>query len=213
MDRVDILKLFDRRKPFFPFVLSYLFQVQGCLEVSLRYTLGKRPVDRRALAAKIGVSERTLVGSSESELGRNVDAVIRGLEQLSGPIRLASQRAKKELVADLDAEAGRWKDLVSVHSVASVSSLIVMTHAICQENRLPTKDATWEFFRHCRNAAAHGNRFGLSHGEPRHRAEWDGIVIDRAMHGKAMLGSPSDNALLFPGDALLMLHDVEVLIP
>jgi len=53
----------------------------------------------------------------------------------------------------------------------------------------------WEFFRHCRNAAAHGGRFNFLGAEPKRPARWQGPEITRALHGKPLFRQ-RDNSFL-----------------
>lgn len=66
----------------------------------------------------------------------------------------------------------------------------------------------WQFLRHCRNAAAHGGRFGLRPGEPRHLAEWSGIRIERSHDGTPIFHG-SVPGLLTTADLIWLLADIE----
>lgn len=75
------------------------------------------------------------------------------------------------------------------------------------------KGPTWEFLRHCRNAAAHGGRLSFQHNEPRRKAEWRGIEIVPAMQGMPLVGGPSRGGLFYGADPILLLWDLECAYP
>ena len=60
-----------------------------------------------------------------------------------------------------------------------------------------------EFLRHVRNGSFHGNSFDFRHGEPKRHAEWNGIVIT-----KALQDTPVFFDFLDLGDAVSLIRDV-----
>jgi hypothetical protein len=75
----------------------------------------------------------------------------------------------------------------------------------------------FQFFRHVRNAASHGNRWHFRSWEPISRAEWNGIVIDdtlkgpsNPLHGKQCIYGTLKP--FKPGDVLFLVRDVERLL-
>jgi hypothetical protein len=71
----------------------------------------------------------------------------------------------------------------------------------------------WEFFRHCRNGAAHNGRFRFVGNEPIRPAEWRTFRIERALNGTPVFAGPDGRGLLEPGDCLAFLSDVEAATP
>jgi hypothetical protein len=69
----------------------------------------------------------------------------------------------------------------------------------------------FEFFRHVRNAASHGNTFSLFKHEPSRPASWRGLVIDHTMKGQTnpLNGTLCFGGLLAPSDAIFLLWDIE----
>ena len=67
-----------------------------------------------------------------------------------------------------------------------------------------------EFYRHVRNGCFHGNRFHFESDQPRHPAQWRGLVISSALEGRTILRESLDNTDMFLnwGDALILLGDV-----
>jgi hypothetical protein len=72
----------------------------------------------------------------------------------------------------------------------------------------------FEFLRHCRNAAAHGNRFHFNCIEPRRPAQWRMVELDHTRHGN--LNPMQDVELcsktLAPADVLALLIDVDKIL-
>ena len=67
----------------------------------------------------------------------------------------------------------------------------------------------WEFLRHCRNAASHGGRFDLLHGEPLRPASWRSLVVTPSLQGSPLFQEYVGLGLLSPGDTLRLLWDIE----
>lgn len=73
----------------------------------------------------------------------------------------------------------------------------------------------FEFLRHLRNAAAHGNRFNFYPGEPRRPASWSGCAIDHTLKGVAnpLANTECVGTFMSAGDVLTLLHDIEAKVP
>jgi hypothetical protein len=92
-------------------------------------------------------------------------------------------------------------------------SLCCMLANICFESiEQADLDRVWldpviQFFRHVRNAASHANQWHFLGQEPKHRAEWNGIVLDKNLRGtECFYGT------LSPADLLYLLQAVERLL-
>jgi hypothetical protein len=62
----------------------------------------------------------------------------------------------------------------------------------------------FEFLRHLRNAAAHGNRWHFTGQEPKHPAQLRSIALDSSMHGTIAIYSGT----VAPGDFFDLLDDL-----
>jgi hypothetical protein len=98
----------------------------------------------------------------------------------------------------------------AVHELCGM--LIISAHAVALEwtglDRSIIESRQFEFFRHVRNAAAHGNRFTLKSGEPKRPAGWRTLNLDAKTHDKTQcFGS-----LLSAADALSLLGDIQKLL-
>jgi hypothetical protein len=66
---------------------------------------------------------------------------------------------------------------------------------------------TFQFFRHVRNAASHGNRWNLYPGQPSIPASWGAHTLDPSWHDK-----PCFFEKLGPADLLYLIRDIERLL-
>lgn len=75
-------------------------------------------------------------------------------------------------------------------------------------------DPVFEFFRHVRHAASHGNTWHFFAKEPSAHAEWHGIAIDETRKGDEnhLQGKPCFYGTIQPADLLHLLQDVEDLL-
>jgi hypothetical protein len=135
----------------------------------------------------------------------------------NNPLHLSAERVawyrglvEAELRIDLEQIRQLTQHLPSDRAVQELCGmLIISAHAVALDHgaksRRILESAKFEFFRHVRNAAAHGNRFTFGHREPRRRAEWRNITIDRANHS----GTQCFGRLLNSADALALLDDIQ----
>jgi len=73
----------------------------------------------------------------------------------------------------------------------------------------------FEFFRHLRNAASHGNSFYFKKDEPRRPASWGKLVIDDKLKGRfnPLFGAECVGDTISPADALALLQNIERRLP
>jgi hypothetical protein len=69
---------------------------------------------------------------------------------------------------------------------------------------LNNKSPAFEFFRHIRNSASHGNVFTFLNGEPRRPAEWRGKTISSMLAGTRCFFD-----FIGPADIVLLMWDIE----
>jgi hypothetical protein len=142
------------------------------------------------------------------------------LYQADNPLRLSAKDAASYhglIEPQLDIDLGQIRDMtqhlpLGRAIVELCGMLIVSAHAIAldraQGNRAILESPTFEFFRQVRNAAAHGNRFTFSTGEPRRLAQWRTVTLDRRTHA----GMQCFGHLLNAADALALLRDIESML-
>lgn len=66
----------------------------------------------------------------------------------------------------------------------------------------------FEFFRHTRHAASHGNKFSFKGTEPVRPAEWRSKRIARSLHGTSLIFD-----FITPGDVVLLIQDIKNKLP
>ena len=72
----------------------------------------------------------------------------------------------------------------------------------------------FQFFRHVRNAASHGNKWHFDIRNPTLPAAWKHLVLDDTRKGNAnpLQGQQCIYGSVWPGDLLFLLRDVETLL-
>jgi hypothetical protein len=118
-----------------------------------------------------------------------------------------------ELVIDLEQIRQITQHLaagLAVHELCGM--LIISAHAVAVEragsNREILETRQFEFFRHVRNAAAHGNRFTFKSGEPKRPAAWRTLTLEAKTHADTRCFGSFLNA----ADALSLLSDIQKLL-
>jgi hypothetical protein len=142
------------------------------------------------------------------------------LYQPDNPLRLSATNAawyrgkiEPELLIDLEQIRQITNHLAADVAVQELCGmLIISAHAVAvdsaQLTRAILETPEFEFFRHVRNAAAHGNRFTFKNREPKRPAAWRTLTLDAKTHA----GSQCFGGLLIAADALSLLSDVQKLL-
>src|ERR1700761_8109026 len=116
------------------------------------------------------------------------------LYQSDNPLRLSKRDSVSYhgiVEPQLDIDLEQIREMTSHLDLREVvqqlcGMLMIATHAVVAEHvrTAPTVESLpeMEFFRHVRNACAHGNRFNFVGKEPRQPAIWRGLTIARATH-------------------------------
>jgi hypothetical protein len=133
------------------------------------------------------------------------------------PLKLSAQSVagyrgfvEPELRIDLEQIRQLTQHLAPGRAVQELCGmLIISAHTVALDhigsNRAVLESPTFEFFRHIRNAAAHGNRFTFGPREPRRMAKWRDLTLDRPTHA----GIQCFGNLLIAADALALLGDIQ----
>ena len=188
---------FDRAKPFYPIVMSYLMQLHGIKELAALGALGqKRNWDLGHLSGT--EAEKATLRESATKLLGPLELLVTGDDmRLTIPVDFVAQ----EFVEN-------HRHLL-VYQVQAALNVLVMAHEVTKSQPYRTNDEKWEFLRHCRNAAAHNGRWNLATGEPRRPASWRGIKLDPSFHGRALLIGEDGVGSLRPGDPVALLWEIE----
>lgn len=199
---------FNPEKPFFPLVLNYLCALHGHLELTSRnFTaeigkFAKSPADLESFAQKI---DSKIMRERLPEIAKGHTTVL--WEDLglfskieSRHLTLETQNLAKSITLD-------HQKALPHFSGQSGGALLILAWNTTEV--FHTHEPIWEFLRHCRNAAAHRGSFTFSQAEPRRPAVWRNISITKSLEGRSLLPGTIQDALLGPGDILLLLHDLE----
>jgi hypothetical protein len=203
--------LFDRAKPLYPVVMMLLTGIHGWFELWSRSAI---------LRVKKAIADGKGRNEIEAELeGINSDLAKRALKEgaSSGvtPLLFRAQFKSKvqpqPLEIDVDQISHELFDsghYLSGFVIRAVSGSLIVAHEMTRKFQ-SKKDSEWEFLRHCRNAAAHGDVFDLRDGEPKQPAEWRGLRITRQLNGTRLFATDDQEGLLLPGDVILLYQDLQ----
>ena len=194
---------FDKEKPFYPLALSYLVFCAGCKELVLTGAVNFVP-DRQGLANEYPSIPETVLRKAPK------------LKKLAVPTRLGSrfdgqaiEVGRSELAKEVFVNQGE----ILPQMLRYAAAVLAVAHDITKH--LSDKSPTWEFFRHCRHAAAHNGRLRFTRDEPKRKAKWRGIELHKSMAGAALFSAGPKavggevKGLLWPADLLWLLWDIE----
>jgi hypothetical protein len=188
---------FDRAKPFYPIVISYLIALHAIKEMAAIGALGNNRSWNFDALSGTAVDRQHLQDS---------------IQKLLGPLELSVTEEPKRLNIPIGEVA---KEFVDNHSylleyqIRAALSILVMAHETTKRKPYRDNGELWEFLRHCRNAAAHNGKFHFENGEPRHRAKWRNIELQSSMHGEPLLTQPDGKGYLKLGDPIALLWELE----
>ena len=98
----------------------------------------------------------------------------------------------------------------AVFSASITQMLVLSTYESVKEHREYTP--VWEYFRHIRNACAHGNRFIFGRNEPIREASWRGSEIGHENRGanQPLQETQCIGKIISTADVLVLLRDIEI---
>lgn len=190
---------FDRGKVFYPYVMQYIFAYHGMIELCSR---GMVKEVKRAKKQSCNIEDMY------PEVKRFIEA-----EQVVTPllVDLAFHSNFMESMISFDIEEIASEllanyDYLFKYTLKSAGILIIMAYE--STKRLDDKKSElWNFFYHCRNAAAHGGKFNIK--STRFPAKWGNLEITRSMNGTNLFQIPDEGGLLGPGDPIRLLWEIE----
>lgn len=195
---------FDRGKPFYPLIMSYLILLHGHIELisrDLKNQFGKN-------TEKIDKSLHKNIKPNNKYLERIIKS--NGNTVLLNNLKLKRETKKNPIEIDhekLAEEVTKHSPYLSSHIMRAAGSLLILAWETTQE--LDREGPLWEFLRHCRHAAAHNGKFKFKVGEPKKKAKWRKIEITRSFEGKELFKNKLNKGLLSPGDPIDLLWDIE----
>lgn len=189
---------FDRSKPFYPLVMTYLIQLHGLKEIST-----------------IGVLATANIATSFAippEFGEQKKQLEDGIRELLGPLNLEVTGETERLDVSLGFVAQEmilnYGYLMNFQTRAA-SFCLAMAHELTKDKPYRGKGAKWEFLRHCRNAVSHNGKWHFQNGEPRNKSEWRGIKLKSTMHGQPLFLQQDGSGSLKLGDPIALLWEIE----
>jgi hypothetical protein len=195
---------FDRSKLFYPFIIQYITALHGLNDLLTRgvINLAKDSYDDYG---------KLLKDLEQNNLGPKLKEILASDNRsLLFDIKLYSKSVKKYIEFDINEIS---KDLITninylaKYQVVSANSLLISTYEISKKYEI--KNDVWNFFYHCRNAAAHDGKLNITKIK-RFPAKWEGLEILPSDNGKDLFGSLDRDGLLFIGDPIRLLWHIEV---
>ncbi|GJQ24148.1 hypothetical protein BIY37_08305 [Candidatus Brocadia sapporoensis] len=189
---------FDRSKPFYPLVMTYLAQLHGLKEICV---IG-------VLVAADG-KRNFVISSQYGDAGKDIET---GIGSLLGPLNLAVTGDTETLDVSIEFVA---QEMALNHGylldfqVRTASVCLAMAHEITKGKAYRSSGEKWEFLRHCRNAISHNAKWHFLNGEPLGGASWRGIKWKVAMHGEPLFAQADGMGYLKLGDPIALLWDIE----
>ncbi|MHC9511791.1 hypothetical protein [Kangiella sp. M94] len=142
--------------------------------------------------------------------------VVDGINKLLGPLDLkvtdentGNKFELSDLCNCLFANANfNWLDCMVPLAHMTLNS----AYEYCKGMGYVTRDPTWEFLRHCRNAISHNGKINFTGQEPRHPAYWRSISLSPQQNGLQLI-KKEGIGLLEAGDPIALLLDIENMYP
>jgi hypothetical protein len=230
---------FDQTKPFFPLVMNFAVQMIGFKEtmtmadILIIRTLTKKIVDASYLEAvpfQLTVSPHVTLDGYDlaypfknefrEMLVQNPNLPLERLLTHTAPFEIVGPRPLKCLTQEdgLEFSAEELAQLYLTDQGSKVKATAVSSGSLIIAAYEATKTRSdhgpvWEFFKHCRNAAAHGGRFNFHQGQPSRNATWRKLNVHSGLQGTPLFDILDEKGLIALGDSVLLLWDIEQLCP
>lgn len=202
---------FDRAKPFYPYVVNYVINYHGILELISRkfYDIIKKEKsdgrDCDDVVKRQNVVEEKHVKFIREIYTKNLEPTI-----FIGDLALKSEQRKSQVEISISEISS---DIYDNHmyllplQLKAGGMLLIMAYELTKDT-YDNKDEIWNFLYHCRNAAAHGGHFNITNIK-RFPAKWGHLEITTGMNGENLFKDDKKVGLLSPGDPLYLLYDLE----
>jgi hypothetical protein len=198
---------FDRGKVYYPLVMNYIHSIHGFIDLASRGLINK------LAELKISKSEDEIKDVIESLdiLDANVKKQFKEIDK-SAPLIFKQTFIKydgKEINLDINEIADEiFKEGVYLTSTLNNSACILLISAFERTRDWDDQnDDIWNFFYHCRNAAAHNNSFKIE--KNRFPAKWRDLEITKELNGNRLFKENEYNGFLNFGDPIALLWDIE----
>jgi hypothetical protein len=194
---------FDRGKIFYPYVINYIVTIHGLIDLFSRaITLQLKKIpnneDRKKVLQLLKKDMQTNFLKHDGE------------RPLVGNLSLKSAFQGNSIDIDIDEIA---EELINNYQyllpfqMKAAGNLFIMCYAI-SEDTYDDKSEIWNFFYHCRNAAAHGGLFNITNVK-RFPAKWGSLEITTGLNKTNLFHVPGEGGLIGLGDPIRLLWDIE----
>lgn len=208
---------FDRAKPFYPLVISYMVLLHGFIELASRHAV-RHAVEWSEASDRPSDRGSHLYGAGENEV--SVDRLIefyqapenRHVTPLLMPLQLRSEAQDNHIDIGADELATEVFENGPYLAPWTLNAAGILLISAYEETKASSDGGPlWEFLRHSRNAAGHGSRFNFGGSEPKRPAVWGTFTLTRSMRGTPLF--KGNGGLLSPGDPIKLLWDIEQAYP
>lgn len=194
---------FDRSKKFYPYIMQYIITYHGAVELTSRGMV-KEVTKLFSIYGREKVIESLNINDKASDFIKKDQ----NLTPLLGNLSLKSNYMKRNIEIDIQGiadEVVNNHDIILKYMTKAAGILIIMCFE--ETKQLDDRSELWNFFYHCRNAAAHGGRFRIKN--PRFPAIWGDLEINPSLDGTNLFYIPDEGGLLAVGDPIRLLWEIE----
>lgn len=203
MDKPNIkINHFDRSKEFYPLVVTFIHSVHGSFELVSRKIVDLVASGKLTETTLNKVALKGFIGSQKTPL--------------IGKFALRSDFQNNFIKIDIDEIATdafyNLGYLIEAGLEFSAARMLLISAYEIKKDEIKGKgletDELWQFFRHCRNAAAHNGRFYFKKDEPKFKNKWGNFEIVSDMAGTKLFRDEKEG-FVSSGDIVRLLWDIE----
>ena len=196
---------FKPDRPFYGIICGYLAQVHGFIELLSRGLKDKfdslTPEEYNQLIDYLDKPECRKRVKAIAEGGKTGLLGCQSLGSNTGDnIKIYSEILASEICMNHEEALKHFNRM-------SAGGLLILAWELTHNYH--TQHELWEFFRHCRNAAAHNGKFTFHKGQLKYPARWKSLEIIQALDGYTLFVDPPAPGFMGIGDVLYLLYDVE----
>ncbi|GGF76654.1 hypothetical protein GCM10010912_22210 [Paenibacillus albidus] len=195
-----------KQSTFYPLIMNYLCSVHGIFELSSRFLINlfkdsdKEKIDH--MISGLVINDKT-----KEEFKNNFN-----LTPLMGNQILTFSGTQPNVVIDIDDLANQVleynKDGFDYLFHGALYFLIINSYALTVDKHY-SDDPLWQFYRHVRNAAAHGGKFNFNKNQPDKPSEWKNMRLEASLNKTHLIDTIDQKGYMKFGDIILLLLDIE----
>lgn len=198
---------FNRENIYYPLIMNYIYSIHGFIDLVSRGLINQlvelKKVNSEDEINNLITSLHILDDTTKNEF-KKIDK--------TAPL-FAKQKFTKSDGKDIEFEINEIADEMIKNGVYLISTLknsaciLLITAFEKTKDRDDQQEPIWNFFYHCRNAAAHDNKFKIK--RDRFPAKWGNLEITKNMNGSKLFHENIKDGFLNYGDPIALLWDVE----